>query len=477
MKPLFFCTLLATLLVPRAGAEDWPKFGRDLANDAHSAEGGISSKNVATLQSKWTFATGGEISTTPAIATVGGRHLLFIGSWSGVFYALDAVTGQQVWTFAVDYVGGRCNAQAPWCRIGSSPAVDIAHNLVLFGSYSGYLYALNATTGALVWKAQVGDSLAGYEVWSSPSVYKNKVYIGVSAHGDAPCLEGGQVNAYNESTGQQLWTFNTIDQSTCPGGSDCVGGSVWSSLAIDADNGILYAGTGNPGATCQPPTQNAGLYPDSILALDANTGTLLNYFQAIKDDHNDKDFGASPVLFASGWTDQCTNRSGVHYWVGEGSKDGYFYTLERDAHGLKGTAAQQISGGTLGFIGTAGVAPAVIASACNGSLKKIQYVNGIFDGGSSGSLFVYQQVAAGKVTQRASDKISGGSFYGAPAVIQDIALFGGADGNFYAIDYNGKILNTINIGQPMYGGVAISDKRVYFASIDGVVHCFSPNGV
>lgn len=466
----------AFLFAVKAHAEDWPKFGRDLANDAHSAEAGITSKNVSTLQSKWTFQTGGEISGTPAIATVGGKHILYIGSWSGVFYALDAVTGQQLWTFTVDYVGGRCTAQTPWCRIGSSPAVDTAHNLVLFGSYSGYLYALNAATGALVWKTQVGDSLVGYEVWASPSVYRGQVYIGVSAHGDEPCLQGGSVNSYDETTGQLVWSFNTIDQSTCPGGSNCVGGSVWSSLAIDSDNGIVYAGTGNPGATCVPPSQNAGLYPDSILALDASSGKLLNYFQAIADDHNDKDFGASPVLMSTGWTNQCTHQGGVRYWVGEGSKDGYFYTLERDSQGLKGTPAQQNAGGSLGFIATAGVTQVAVSTACGGNLKRIQYVNGIFDGGSGGTLFVYQQMVSGKVSQRAAHKVASASFYGAPALIADIGLFVGADGNFYAMDYNGNVLNTIAIGAPLFGGVSISDGRVYFGDTNGAVHCYSPNG-
>src|SRR5438105_2185724 len=83
------------------------------------------------------------------------------------------------------------------------------------------------------------------------------VYVGVSSHGDQPCIVG-RVDAYDELTGNTAWSFNTIDQTTCPSGT-CLGASVWSSVAIDAVNGIVYAGTGNPGSTCNPATANAAL--------------------------------------------------------------------------------------------------------------------------------------------------------------------------------------------------------------------------
>jgi glucose dehydrogenase len=461
-----------------ASAEDWPKFGRDLANDSHSAEKGISSKNVTSLASKWTFATGSKVTTTPAIATIQGKHTVFVGAWNGVFYALDAVTGQQVWSFTVDYVGGDCNAGPPAkCRIGSSAAVDVSKNLVFFGAFNGYLYALNATNGQLVWKVLTGDSIAaGYEVWASPSVYNGMVFIGTSSHGDIPCIPGGSVIAYNELTGQPVWDFNDIDQSTCPGGGTCVGGSIWSSLAIDDVNGIVYAGTANPGSTCTPPTQNAGLYPDTVLALNANTGQLLNYFQAIQNDNADQDFGASPVLHSSGVNDQCSGQKVTKYWVSEGSKNGNLYTLGRNSHGLTGNTQQNVGGNAgEGIIATTGVLPATITKSCGGNLKTIEYVDGLFSTSVGGAFIVFQQAPGGTVTSRVGKQMST-SFFGAPAVIQDIALFGGKDGNLYASDYNGNILSTIPIGTQVVGGVSISNSRVYVGSSDGVVHCLSING-
>jgi len=479
MFRLLACAALScSLLAVTASAEDWPKFGRDLANDGHSAETGISSKNVTSLQNKWTFTAGGEISTTPVVATISGRHVVFVGAWNGVFYAIDAVTGQQLWTFTVDYVGGKCvQTPTPNCRIGSTAAVDTVNKLVFFGSYNGYLYALNATNGQLVWKVLTGDSVgAGYEVWASPSIYNGMVLIGTSSHGDTPCIPGGSVVAYNETTGQPVWNFATIDQDTCPGGGGCLGGAIWSSLAVDDVNGIVFAGTGNPGSTCTPPSQNAGLYPDSVLAINANTGQLLNYFQAVQNDNADLDFGGSPILHFTGANDQCTGQQSSQYWVSEGSKDGYVYTLRRNAQGLTGNPQMNLAGKAgEGIIATIALLPATVTKSCAPNMKQIQYVNGIFSLAVNGNFYVFQQIPGGKVSVRANQTMSD-TFYGQPAVIEDIALFGGKDGNLYASDYNGKILNTIALGSPAYGGVSISNGRAYIGTKDGVVHCFSVNG-
>lgn len=479
-RGLLVCVLLSvlSLAASQAAAEDWPKYKRDLANTGLSAETGISSTNVASLTTKWTYPTGGLISASPAVATVNGVSTVFIGSWNGVFSAVNAVTGQLIWSFTVDFVGNRCSAKQPWCRIGSSAAVDTVNNLVFFGAYNAYLYALDATTGKVVWKQLVGSSKAGYEVWSSPAIYNGRVFVGVSSHGDEPCLAGGQVNSYDELTGAPIWSFNTIDQTTCPGGGTCVGGSVWSSVAVDDLNGIIYAGTGNPGSTCAPPTQNAGLYPDSILALSSSSGTLLNYFQAIKNDVNDKDFGSSPFLYSTSETNQCTGGTTTTLWVSNASKNGYLYTVQRDATGLIPDSNQQIFSSASGFIGTPSLRSVRSTSACATGKKIIDNEQYIFAPGSGGALWTYLLDGGTEtVTQVNRTKFSSLAAFASPAVIQDVVMFGGTDGNFYVAGKYGKIIRTIPFGTaPFYGGPAISNGRVYFGSTDGTLYCMSING-
>lgn len=460
------------LVACRTWAEDWPKYKRDLANDGLSAETGINSTNATSLMTKWTFPTGGLISASAAVATVNGTSTLYLGSWSGIFYAINAVTGQTIWMFQVDQIG-QCKTNG--CRIGSSAAVDVANNLVFFGARNAYLYALNATTGQVVWKESVGDNRVGYEVWSSPAVYNGMVFVGVSSHGDNPCLPGGLVNAYNELTGVPVWSFNTIDQSTCPSGV-CVGGSVWSSVAIDDVNGIVYAGTGNPGSTCSPPSQNAGLYPDSILAFNASTGALLNYYQAIKNDNNDKDFGSSPVLHEAKENNQCTRTVTTTDWVTAGSKNGHIFTLQRDATGLTGTVYDNPTPG-LGFIDTPSVRTAYATSACDTGKLIIDHTNYIDLPNSNGAFWQVAQSGLGVATINKKVVISQGKgFYSSPAVIGNVVIFGGNDGNLHVLGEFGHQLATFPIGANIYSGIAISNGRVYFGAINGIIYCMSVNG-
>ena len=150
---LFLGSSLASI---QARAEDWPKYGKDLANTAHSNETGINSKNVNSLQTRWTFKAGVTISATPAVVMIKQQPVVFVGAWNGVFYALNASTGAPIWSFTVDYVGGKCTQAVPWCRIGSSVAVDAANDMVFFGAFNAYLYALQASTGKFLMESASG---------------------------------------------------------------------------------------------------------------------------------------------------------------------------------------------------------------------------------------------------------------------------------------------------------------------------------
>jgi outer membrane protein assembly factor BamB len=68
------------------------------------------------------------VSASPAIATVNGTSMVFLGAWNGNFYALNAVTGKKIWSFTVDLVPP-CKTNS--CRIASSAAVDTANNPAL----------------------------------------------------------------------------------------------------------------------------------------------------------------------------------------------------------------------------------------------------------------------------------------------------------------------------------------------------------
>lgn len=187
------------LLSVGASAQDAAMFRGDLA---HS--GVYAGMPIATLPAlKWKFHTGGRIVSSPAVAD----GLAYIGSDDGKLYAVDITSGLARWQFKTG------------ARITSSPAV--ANGAVFFESYDGILYALDATRGTLKWKFATGGErrFAGRNLHgtlpkgetmpdpfdfflSSPAVWKGSVFFG---SGD------GNVYALDATTGALIWRFATGD--------------------------------------------------------------------------------------------------------------------------------------------------------------------------------------------------------------------------------------------------------------------------
>jgi len=148
--------------------------------------------------------------------------MVYVGDASyGYIYALDANTGNVVWQFRTGYY------------VESSPAV--VNGMVYVGSMDYNLYALNASTGAVIWSYSVGPiNCRRLTAACGPAVANGVVYT--------QSILG--VYAVNASTGALIWT-KFIEGNTGP------------SVA----NGVLYFGS-------------AYSFP-YIFALDASTGTQL----------------------------------------------------------------------------------------------------------------------------------------------------------------------------------------------------------
>jgi outer membrane protein assembly factor BamB len=181
---------------------------------------------------------------------------------------------------------------------------------------NGYLYALNAATGATIWRSVVdtpSTTKNDYFAWSSPTVANGKIYLGVSSECDSPLVRAG-LWAFDQHTGAKLATFYTV-----PAGA--VGGSIWSSAAV-APNGTVYATTGNG------PTSDELLgTSESIIALTGTTLSLEGSWQiSARAVGDDSDFGSSPTLF----TAALTSGAKPTEMVGACNKNGYYYALARN---------------------------------------------------------------------------------------------------------------------------------------------------
>jgi polyvinyl alcohol dehydrogenase (cytochrome) len=358
-----FGAVLGTLAVTPLMAGDWPMFGQNPANTASNAtEDGISNKNAYQLKPKWTFTTGGDVSARAAVVA----GVAYFPDWAGNLWAVNANNGKLIWSHQLSDYG-----LATGTVSRTSPAV--ANGLVYVGTQyvssgpTGWLLAINAATGALVWKTQPDTSNPFPVITASPAVAGGVVYVGMTSNEEYAasnttyvcCSVRGSVVAVDAGSGAIRWQTFTV-----PLGYS--GGNVWGSNAVvDAARNTVFVGTGNnysiptdkaylaceaaggSRAACQSPDDHA----DSILALDMHTGAikwatrLENWNQFYATDGSDfwntacifgppancppspgpdYDFGSAPNEI----TYQTHN--GPKTIIGAGQKSGIYYALDPD---------------------------------------------------------------------------------------------------------------------------------------------------
>ena len=232
---------------------------------------------------KWKFETQGRIASSPAVSD----GLVYFGSFDGSFYAVDAATGKEKWKFDGGYerhfaapgIHGNLPAHQimpdAWDFYQSSPVVD--HGYVYFGSGDGNVYALGATSGALLWKFHTGDV-----VHSSPAIANGTLYIGSF---------DTWLYAIDAERGTERWRFKTgedpvrYNQTGLTSSPVVVGGTVYFGCrdahvyAVDAATGkqkwAYYTDQGWVSAT--PAVRDNTVYVGSgssqkVFALDTATG-------------------------------------------------------------------------------------------------------------------------------------------------------------------------------------------------------------
>jgi polyvinyl alcohol dehydrogenase (cytochrome) len=129
----------------------WSGWGADPSNarfqNAKSA--GLTAADVPKLTLKWAFAftATGQASGQPAVA--GGR--VFVGNQNATFQSLDLRTGCTYWQYKAE-AGIRTAPSVARVTIGGTP-----RTIVMFGDFRANAYALDAQTGADVWKTKVDD--------------------------------------------------------------------------------------------------------------------------------------------------------------------------------------------------------------------------------------------------------------------------------------------------------------------------------
>ncbi len=222
-----------------AASADWPMFGQSPTNTANQPnESKISASNVNLLAKKWSFTTMGDVSARAAVV----NGIVYFPDWGGYLYAVNASTGQLVWAKLLSGYGLPANMVSR-----TTPAV-VSGTLYLGTQQGAWLLAINAATGGLIWKTQLEADDEFAEISASPAVVGGTVYTGVASSAEQVagfdpnytcCSARGSVVAVNAATGKIKWKTYTV-----PLGYS--GGGVWGSTpAVDADSNVVFVGTGN----------------------------------------------------------------------------------------------------------------------------------------------------------------------------------------------------------------------------------------
>lgn len=261
---------------PLAGPA-WNGWGVDLANTRFqpARAAGLTAETVPKLKLKWAFgyANGRQAYGQPTVA--GGR--IFVGSDNGYVYSLDAATGCVYWSFQAQ--GGVRTA------ITIAPVKSAnARYAVFFGDIRANVYAVNAETGERLWTAKA-DTHQVARITGAPSYHDGRLYVPVSSVEEAvggnpkyPCCTfRGSVIAYDASSGDKQWQTFTISEAAVPLRTTSIGtqlhgpagAAVWSAPTIDPERRRIYISTSN-GYTY--PAANT---TNSVMALDLQTGTRI----------------------------------------------------------------------------------------------------------------------------------------------------------------------------------------------------------
>ena len=299
------------LLAPLACAQtDWPVYLGDPGGSRFSPVTDITPKNVSTLKVAWKFDMGvaGSAEVTPI--EIGG--VLYFSSPRQVVFAADAATGRELWRYDPKITKSSFHR-----GISYWPGDRNNQPRIVAATPDARLYVLDAKTGKPIpafgdngtvnLRSGVADKFpdSPYGPTSPPAIYRNLAILGSQFQEGPAKGPSGSIRAFNILTGKEVWTFHLVPQPGEPGNDtwgpdgwkDRSGPSAWAPMTVDPERHMVFAGVGNPGDSFYGVDRpGTNLYANSTVALDADTGKLRWYFQAVHHDIYDFDVPAPPAL-------------------------------------------------------------------------------------------------------------------------------------------------------------------------------------
>ena len=318
-------------------AANWIMYGRTYDDHRFSPLDQIDDQSIGELGLAWSL----ELDTTrglEATPLVYDGVIYTTSSWS-VVYAIDAATGERIWTF---------DPEVPRARVARHICCDVVNRGVALyggnvyvGTLDGRLIAIDAASGTEVWSVQTFDTTKPHAITGYPRIAGGKVLIG---NAGAEFGVRGYVTAYDAETGDEAWRVYTVPGNPALGfESEAMaraaetwdgewwvvggGGTAWEGIVYDPELDYAYFGTGNPTAWYRDlrgdePQDN--LYAAAIIAVRVSDGEHIWHFQPTPGDNWDYD-ATQPLMTAELEIDGRTRRV-----IMQASKNGFFYVLDRE---------------------------------------------------------------------------------------------------------------------------------------------------
>ena len=278
--------------------DNWLLHGRTYDNADYSPLTQINPGNISRLAPVAMIHTG--MVNTYENTPIEVNGVLFTVTASDHVQTYDAVTGQLLWTYTpkLDYSDVCCGPQAR--------GVAVAYGKVFMAQLDGRVVALDAKTGQMVWRTNQADMLPEpthyYSFTMAPQVYDGMVIVGNSG---AEYPTRGFVEALDATTGKLVWRFRTTAAPDEPGGDSwngnsysAGGGSVWNTPAIDPKNGLVVFAAANPNPDYWGENRKGdNLYTNAIIGVHVKTGKIAWWYQEVPHDLWDYDATAPAALF------------------------------------------------------------------------------------------------------------------------------------------------------------------------------------
>lgn len=318
---------------------------------------GLTAADLPNLELAWAFGFPDVTQVRSKPAVIDNR--IIVGSAYGEVYSIDLESGCVHWVFAGDA------AVRGAIAVGAGPNGEPT---AFFADFRTNVYAIDATTGVLHWRATAATH-ADHVVTGSVAIHEGRVFVPLSSMeiisaGDPSyecCTSSGGVAAFSAVNGEALWEFRTVAEEPRHTGENEAGtrlfapsgAPVWSSPTVDAARGLLYIGTGEN--YTRPATGGS----DALTALDMETGEAAWTFQGREDDAwnmsclsprfqncpaptgPDHDFGMAPIIV--------TAEDGSQLLIA-GQKSGMVWALDPDSEGELVWARRVGKGSSLGGI-------------------------------------------------------------------------------------------------------------------------------